>query len=213
MESTYKNIYFLFLFVLVLIFIGFYKTYFSLFPSFEGVKSIYHFHAFMFLSWVAFLIIQPILIRKKKIEWHRFLGKISYVLIPMLILSVCLVVQNEQVRSKNLMNLSFAFSDMGFFLLMYGLAIFNKNRTSYHIRYMVMTILPFINPSVARVIYGFPTAMIGLTIILSLIIFERFRTKIYHPLIVGLLSFLIFYGVFSMLPLSFWDIIWQFIFS
>lgn len=213
MEKSYSKIYLLFWLVLVLILIGFYRTYFGLFPSFEGIKYIHHFHALMFLCWVAFLIIQPILIRKKRIEWHRMVGKASYVLVPMLLLSVALVVRNEQLRMKNLMNLTFVFSDMSFFLLMYGLAIYNKKRTPYHIRYMVMTILPFINPAVARITQGFPTVLISLAIIIGLLIFERFRTKVYHPLVVGLVALFVFYGGYSLLPPAFWETVWRFFFS
>jgi hypothetical protein len=213
MEKTYKNIYYLFWVILALIFWGFYKTYFGLFPSFEGIKYIHHFHALMFLCWVTFLIIQPILIRKKQFEWHRIVGKASYVLVPLLLLSVALVVRNEQLRAKNLMNLTFVFSDMSFFLLMYGLAIYYKKRTSFHIRYMVMTILPFTNPAVARILQGFPTVLISLVIIIGLLIFERFRAKVYRPLAVGLVALFVFYGGYSLLPPTFWDSVWQFFFS
>lgn len=212
MEKSYSKIYPLFWLVLVLILIGFYKTYFGLFPNFEGIKYIHHFHALMFLCWVAFLIIQPILIRKKQIEWHRMVGKASYVLVPMLLLSVALVVRNEQLRMKNLLNLNFVFSDMSFFLLMYGLAMWNKRRTPYHVRYMVMTILPFINPAVARISQGFPTVLISLAIIIGLLIFERFRTKVYRPLVVGLVALFVFYGAYSLLPPTFWDAVWQIFF-
>lgn len=213
MEKTYKNINYLFWLVLGLIFWGFYKSYFGQFPSFDGIKKIHHFHALMFLCWVAFLIIQPILIRKKQIEWHRMIGKASYVLVPMLLISVALVVRNEQLRAKNLLSLTFQVSDMSFFLLMYGLAIYNIHRTPFHIRYMVMTILPFINPAVSRISEGFPTVLISLVIIIGLLIFERFRTKVYRPLLVGLVALFLFYGGYSLLPPTFWDLIWQFFFS
>lgn len=213
MNKTSSKIYLLFWLVLVLIFIGFYKTYFGLFPNFVGIKNIHHFHALMFLCWVAFLIIQPILIRKKRMEWHRMVGKASYLLVPMLLFSVALVVRNEQLRTKNLLNLTFVFSDMSFFLLMYGLAIYYIRRTPYHARFMVMTILPFINPSVARISPGFPTVLIGLAIIIGLLIFERFRTKVYRPLVVGLVAMFVFYGGYSLLPPTFWNAVWQVFFS
>ena len=213
MKTSYSKIYLLFWLVLVLIFIGFYKTYFGLFPSFDGIKKIHHFHALMFLCWVAFLIVQPILIRKKQITWHRMVGKASYVLVPLLLISVALVVQNEQLRMKNLMNLTFVFSDMSFFLLMYGLAIYNIPRTPFHLRYMVMTILPFINPAVGRISQEFPTVLISLAIIIGILIFERFQSKVYRPLVVGLIALFVIYGGYMLLPLTFWDSFWQILFS
>lgn len=212
MERNYKNVYFIFWGVLIIAFIGFYKTYFSLFPNFEGLKTIHHFHAFMILSWIASLIIQPILIRKGQIKWHRIMGKVSYVQIPLLILSIILMVRNGQLREQNLQNLSFSFSDTTYFLLMYGLAIWNKSNTPFHIRYMVLTVLPFINPAFSRITQSFPPLLIGLAIIIGLLIFEKMKTKVYRPLVIGLISFLTIYISFALLPTTIWDSVWHLLF-
>jgi uncharacterized membrane protein YozB (DUF420 family) len=69
--------------------LGFWPTYFSKF--FDGTadfKFYFHFHATVITLWVASLITQPILIRRKQLKWHRLIGKFSYILIPLIIVSV-----------------------------------------------------------------------------------------------------------------------------
>ena len=88
MEKAYRNLGYYFLLLIPLIFIGFYKTYFIQFPSFkENITSWMHIHAMIATLWIIMLIVQPLLIRNKKFKQHRLVGKISYVVFPLLILS------------------------------------------------------------------------------------------------------------------------------
>lgn len=213
MEKNYQNIHYLFIGILALIFAGFYKTYFGLFPHFEDLKGIYHFHALMLLSWIAMLIIQPILIREKQIKWHHFLGKLSYLIVPLMLFSIALVVQQQQVKAKNLMNMSFTLSDVSFFILMYALAIWNKKETPKHIRYMIVTVLPFINPAVGRLDSSFPASLIGLSIIIILLVIEYFHQKQYKALVVSLVAYLAIYLFFMTLGDTGLDAIWKVFFK
>ena len=77
MEKSYRNLVFFFFGIAVVIFIGFFKTYFGLFPSFAGVKTFHHFHASLLLLWLLLLIVQPMLIKYKRFELHRWLGRFS----------------------------------------------------------------------------------------------------------------------------------------
>jgi len=85
MEKSYKNVVFFFIFILAFVIWGFFRTYFGLFPSFKGITTVQHFHGLMLLSWFAMLIVQPLLIRYNKPVWHKNLGKISYLQIPLLL--------------------------------------------------------------------------------------------------------------------------------
>lgn len=100
MEKGYKNIVYFFLVISVIIFAGFYKSYFGLFPAFVAIKTIHHIHAFTLLLWLALLIIQPILIRQKKYKWHRILGKVSYVLVPLIFIFMLLVYKNQYLKGE-----------------------------------------------------------------------------------------------------------------
>jgi hypothetical protein len=62
--------------LIILAFLGFWPTYFSKF--FDGTanfNSYFHFHFALASMWIALLIIQPILIKKKKFSIHRKIGK------------------------------------------------------------------------------------------------------------------------------------------
>ena len=88
MEKSYRYLGYFFLLFIPLIFFGFYKTYINQFPTFENVKHGYiHVHAAIAILWVALVIVQPFLIVNKKLAWHRKIGKLSYFIFPLLILS------------------------------------------------------------------------------------------------------------------------------
>ena len=88
MEQAYKKVSYLFIAIFLVIFAGFYKTYFGLFPSFDGVTITHHIHSALFMLWFLMLIVQPILIRNKKFVLHRAVGKFSYFLVPLLVGSI-----------------------------------------------------------------------------------------------------------------------------
>src|SRR6218665_2023980 len=78
-----------FIALMALVFAGFWKSYFSRF--FNGTNDYnfyFHFHAAMMLLWVIILIAQPLLIRKKKLGVHRIIGRLTYFLMPVMLLSV-----------------------------------------------------------------------------------------------------------------------------
>ena len=208
MEKAYKNISYLFVAVLLMAFVGFSKTYFGLFPSFQGVTSLIHFHVLMALLWLAMLIIQPILIRQKKLNTHRLLGKISYGLVPLIILSMVLLMRTSLTKPNAIL---IGISDMIFFVVFYLLAIIYKHKLSYHIRFMVMTVLPFINPSLGRLML--PGPILGLIIIAGLLIYERFHAKIYKPYVIALVSYLAVYIIFIFIvDIRMWNAFWGMIF-
>ena len=87
---TKLNVGFLIIFLMIITLIGFYPTYISKFPSFTDITSIHHFHGAMMMIWFLLLIIQPFLIGYKKYTIHRTLGKLSYVIAPLVLFSIFL---------------------------------------------------------------------------------------------------------------------------
>jgi hypothetical protein len=157
MLKLYKNISYLFLGILLLIFLGFYKTYFSLFPSFHGLPTMAHFHAAAFLTWFALLIVQPILIRKKKLATHRLLGRLSYFLIPLIIFTTIGMTRYEyykdietQTRKETLSGLLQSYLDLSFFVAFYVVAIINRKRLSLHLSFMIAASLVLVSPGLGR---------------------------------------------------------------
>lgn len=191
MEKAYRNISYLFVAVLLLVFLAFYKTYFGLFPTFTRTTTLVHLHAMTILLWFAMLIGQPILLRTKHIALHRLVGKASYGFVPLLIVCLLLMARQHQLRSQDLNLFVYNAFDISLFVLFYTLAISYRHRPAYHARFMVMTILPFLGATIGR-IPSFPIsgALLGLLIILGLLLYERFTRKVYKPYLISLAAFI-----------------------
>ena len=138
MESAYKNLSLFFIVILCFVVWGFFIAYFGLFPTFTGLTTVHHFHGIMMLSWFAILIIQPMLIRYKKFEWHRSSDKLSYLLILLILLSIFLVTKLEYIRNVtsmskdiNIGSLALNVPDIFAFAAFYILAILNVKNHRY----------------------------------------------------------------------------------
>ena len=201
MVATYRNTALLFTVILVFVLVAFFKTYFSLFPDFKDTSLAVHIHVAIVLLWFAMLIAQPILIGTKRLKLHRLVGKVSYVLVPLVIITGALMIRQEQMREKNLIVFTANIIDLSIFVLLFALAIIYKRKTAWHSRFMILTVLPFIGAPAARLqVNGL---FIELSILLILLIIERFNAKIYKPYLLGLL-------VFFMLYISFFGLlIWK----
>ena len=200
--------------LIVVIQIGFFKTYISHFPKFEDYAVeggrvehfnwYMHLHGMVMMAWVFMLLIQPILILKGKRKLHRQVGSLSYVLAPLVL--VVLYLANRDRYLDILVNagqpaavarLAISFPEAVFFAILYSLAMIYRRRPALHMRYMVSTAFLFINPAAGRIFRtyfdlnpGFPY---GSTIVLSLVglitIVDSLRTKRISPfiLVFGLL--------------------------
>ncbi len=163
MEKGYNKIVLFFVVIVLITLPGFYKSYFSLFPDFSGLKNIHHFHAVALLTYLTMLIVQPILISRKKIATHKIVGKFSYVLVPLIFISLILVYHNQYLRmvlegKPQSETLAFVFApttDAIPFLIFYVLAILNTRKTSIHMRYIIATGIVAAGPGFGRIfIYG-----------------------------------------------------------
>lgn len=165
--------------ILVVLTWGFYRTYIIFFPSFEGFQFVHHFHGAIMLLWMAILIVQPWLISRKKHRIHKAIGKVTFVLAPILMFSIFLVSRTTfHTNVKALPTLqdavaviSLSIPSLVVFGIFYGLAIANKARTYYHMRYMIGTGLLMIGPGLGRgliVYFGIP-APVGISITLAVV--------------------------------------------
>ena len=174
--------------LVIIVLLGFWPSYFSGFFSGKNNYSFYfHFHACMMSVWIAMLIIQPILIRKKKLPVHRIIGKVSYIIMPMLFLSVLLLVHSRIKGSdRNDLGLSIfvPFKDLLILVTTYFIAIRYRHNLQIHARAMVSTGIVFIEPALVRfmghsvfkndgTLAYFGTIGIIYAILITLIIIER----------------------------------------
>ena len=92
----YKNIGYFFVALFVCMFFGFYTPYFKLVPDFDpSFTLIVHIHATALILWLSLLCIQPFLIRYKKLNIHRLLGKFTYFLVPVIIITSVAVMDKQ----------------------------------------------------------------------------------------------------------------------
>ena len=153
---TNRLIYF-FMFILLISFAGFYKTYLVKFPHLEGFTLAHHFHGAVMLTWILMLIAQPIFIRTKKMEWHRIVGKASYFIFPLLVFSFFLVARAGYLRNiktageiEALAGMTNGIPDMFYISILYGLGIYYKKKTSFHLRFFASIGLMILGPGLGR---------------------------------------------------------------
>ena len=154
---TNRLIYF-FIFLLLVSFAGFYKTYLIKFPNFEGFTWAHHFHGVIMLTWILMLIAQPIFIRTKNFRLHRIVGKASYFIFPLLLLSFFLVARAAYLKNIKIENETEALAAMGFsgipdmfyISILYGLGIYYKKKSSFHLRFFASIGLMIMGPGMGR---------------------------------------------------------------
>jgi hypothetical protein len=171
---TNRLIYY-FIFLLLMSFAGFYKTYLVKFPNFEGFTWAHHFHGVIMVTWISMLIAQPVFIRTRNMKWHRIVGKASYFIFPLLLLSFFLVaraayVRNIKIESETEALAALGFSgipDMFYISILYGLGIYYKKKTSYHLRFFASIGLMILGPGLGRfliAVCGLPFAAVPVMI-------------------------------------------------
>jgi hypothetical protein len=149
---------------------------------------------------MAMLIVQPILIKRKQLGLHRQLGKMSYVLFPLMLLSICLVAHSRLDPNGGPMErqLIMPGKDIVLLLVAYCIAIVNRHKVQIHARAMVATGLVFIEPALVRFVYYafqhegqlgyFITIGVLYTVFLGLIVIEwkQKKGRWVFPLMLGL---------------------------
>jgi hypothetical protein len=221
MEKTYKYISLFFVAILAVVVLGFFKTYFGLFPTFKNVTTIQHLHGSLFLLWFIMLIVQPVLIKKRKYKWHRVIGKVSYFLVPLIVVSIFFIAKEMYetaplTQSQKIANLYVPFYQIFNFVTLYVLAIYYKKKISYHMRYMIATSLAVYGAALKRFFINFMgisglnaflyTFIVTDLILLGLIIYDRRHGKSYQPYIVSLIIFVASqFGFYFLRNTAFWQ--------
>jgi hypothetical protein len=209
MERQYKYLGYFFLAFILFVALGFYYPYFSLFPDFKSVTSTTHIHAMALFLWVLILIIQPFLISYKKFRTHRLIGKFTYFLMPIIILSSIGVLRQQyyegleqkMTSSASLKTLFTSAAELFSIIIYYALAIFNilKGNVAFHMRYMICLALEFIPPSFGRTLgywldmrqyYTYNISiLLCMIILIALIIYDKQKKSNYSPYVFALSLF------------------------
>lgn len=218
MEKSYRNIGYLFVLLFVFIIWGFYRTYINSFPSFSGINIIKHFHGLLLFGWFILLTLQPFLIKHKKYKTHKAVGRLSYILVPLIVLSIFLVSKDKFNRltpliskEQNIGELALNVCSIFYFSMLFGLAMFYKKKPTYHMRFIIAAALLLFTPGIGRVFenyanLSFPTSvtlsvLIAEVITVSLIVYDMKRGYQFKPYLITL-SFLICFQIFWAFRLS-----------
>lgn len=134
---------------LVVALIAFWPSYLSRI----GAQTAYtHLHASTATLWMVLLIAQPALIRARRLDLHRMLGRLSLGLVPVVVGSMVLLAHS---RISGLGGEAFAgqsyllylqISQVALFALCFGAAIWTRRRTELHARFMILTGVTLVDP-------------------------------------------------------------------
>lgn len=144
--------------LLLISIIAFWPNYYS---KFFDSQFYIHFHTFFSILWFGLLITQPYLVKSRRLDLHRLIGRFSYFVAPMVVISILLLANNRLTLASEsfypiqtfllYLQISLAFV----FAITYGLAVYFRRTKSIHARFMVATSFTFIDPIFARLINRF----------------------------------------------------------
>lgn len=133
---------------------GFWVTYFTR-PA-DTLTAFDHVHGAAMLGWCLMLISQSFLIRTNRRDIHRQLGKLSYLLAPVIVISTLLLANYRlNVRgltAEGLYILALQIFILTQYVVFYTFAIRNRKHPDVHARYMVCTALPLLDPIFTRIL-------------------------------------------------------------
>jgi hypothetical protein len=165
----------------------------SFWPSYLsqlGAQSAYtHLHAFLAALWLLMMIAQPMLIQRRRRDWHRALGRISYGLAPLILVSMILLAHSRIVGVPperwpiRTYILWLQISLILVFAICYVGGIVTRKDQPVHARFMICTAFTLIDPILIRLCFwigpnptwNYQWLTFGVTdlVILALIFAER----------------------------------------
>ena len=154
-KSLYQKSYIYFIVFFLFMLWGFWFTYFTKILDQENYRM--HLHGTALILWCLMLIVQPYLIRTKKVKIHKKIGKFSYLLVPFILFSTIDLLKyrlHGKVELSNADNffITLVLNALVTFLILYGFAIYHKGKGSIHARYMLCTAFPMFTPITDRII-------------------------------------------------------------
>jgi hypothetical protein len=208
MQKVYRNTAIFIILITIGVQWGFYQTYTSQFPDFIDKTVVIHVHGILLMMWLALLVVQPLLISAGKAKIHRTIGKISWVLGPLIIISMFLVgkgsfERHSAVVPEKEMLATMVLDIRGYisFAIFWALAMLYRKNSGAHMRYMIATGIIAIGPGVGRgLINSFAvefgssltiTDLISLAIAGFLLVYDIYKKKNYKPFLIVFIVFLI----------------------
>lgn len=191
MEKNYRTLVALFTAITIISLAGFFNSYFRYFPKFENIPAFTHVHFIIFLSWFAILIWQPYLIKQRKLSLHRKLGRFTYFLAPVMVLSILMMVKLSVAKNLAISPQSAAMAlagstlDVIFFSAFYILSMIYKRNIRQHVAFLIGASLIILNPGLGRLIIHLFSQQAGILamsltpylVFFTILIYEKVKLK------------------------------------
>lgn len=125
-----------------------------------------HQHGIVMTLWCALLVGQAWLIRSGRRAMHRRLGTLSYVLVPLIVVTTARFVHFRVsalpgLTPNWLFFVALVLDTLLVFVVLYGLAMYHRRNAALHARYMVCTLFPLLPPVTDRLIAFYQPALIA----------------------------------------------------
>ncbi len=144
---------------------AFWTSYYGILGS--DMPTAIRFHGTTMTLWCLMLIIQPFLIRLNKRKIHRWVGTLSYVLVPFILFSGAhlahgTILQSPPASPSYYFSIALMYNSLIVFAILYGLAIWHRKNAPLHARFMISTVFPLFTPVTDRLIYKYFESLIPL---------------------------------------------------
>ena len=194
---------------------GCWVPYLSQVPHFAAdITRTVHLHALLRFSWIALLVAQPLLIRHGAVRSYRRLGRVSFVLFALVVLSaISVIVKNYRDElglgwspTAALVSQYLSAGGVVLIILLYSLAIRRilARDVASHLRYMLCGAIAMAPAGLSRLLgYGFDIGQVvsqtvSFTVIdvvlLGLMAFNRRRGLASRPYVLTLIVYALFEG-------------------
>jgi hypothetical protein len=133
---------------------AFWYTYFTRIGQMESYRM--HLHGAVMVMWCAMIIIQPYLIRTKKLTLHRLMGRASYLLIPAMVFTTIDLLKFRLTMlsgSTSHYAVALILNGVAAYVILYALAIIYRKKAALHSRFMISTVFPMFTPVTDRIIH------------------------------------------------------------
>ena len=154
-RAIYRHAHWYVLSLLLVVFAGFFKTYFTRLSS---TDLIHHLHAATAIGWILLLAAQSYAIAHGRMAWHRSIAKLAFILLPLLIVTGLFVLhamlaRHPLQRGSVVTHRAFAdFASLLFLVTQFSMGIVFRRDVRQHQRFMTATVFALFPPALARVI-------------------------------------------------------------
>ncbi len=150
--------------MLVLAVLGFWPSYFA---SLQTWRLSVHIHSALMFYWMGSLIAQALFVKTGRMDWHRRIGRASFVVAPMIVFFGYLMMREALGLDSWRFTLSDIrviwglFGTISHFALTYALAIYFRRDTQLHARFMISTGVILLGASFFRIVWVENPEMLG----------------------------------------------------